>query len=49
MRRVFDALPGPVAVKILIAAVVVVVVLILLGFVFEAAGDFLDDGGTIGA
>ncbi len=49
MRKVFDALPGPVAVKLLIAVVVVVVVLILLGFVFEAAGDFLDDGGTIGA
>lgn len=49
MRRLFDSLPGPMAVKVLVAVAVVVVALILLGFVFDAAGDFLDDGGTIGA
>jgi hypothetical protein len=48
MRRVFEALPGPTPVKVLIAIVIVVVALILLGFLFEAAGDLLDDGGTIG-
>lgn len=49
MRRFFDALPGPAPVRVLILAVIVVVVLVLLGFLFEFAGDLLDDGGTIGA
>ena len=49
MRRFFDALPGPVPVKAVIAVVIVVVVLVALGFLFEFAGDLLDDGGTIGA
>ncbi len=48
MRRVFEALPGPIAVKVVIVAVVVLVLLVVLGFAFEAAGDLLDDGGTIG-
>jgi hypothetical protein len=49
MRRVFDALPGPVPVKVLLLIIIVVVALIALGFLFEFAGDLLDDGGTIGA
>ncbi len=48
MRRLFDALPGPLLVRVLIVVVLVVVALILLGLLFEWAGDLLDTGGTVG-
>ena len=48
MRKVFDALPGPTPVRALIVIVLLAVVLVLLGFLFDAAGDLLDNGGTIG-
>lgn len=48
MRRLFAALPGPAPVRALIVVVAVVIVLVALAFLFEWAGGFLDDGGTIG-
>ena len=48
MRRLFAQLPGPPAVRVLIAAVLVVMVLIAVFFLFEWAGDLLDSGGVVG-
>ncbi|MDH3500077.1 MAG: hypothetical protein OEM97_08150 [Acidimicrobiia bacterium] len=48
MRKLFEALPGPLAARVIIAIVLVIVLLILLGFLFDFAGTLLDDGGTIG-
>lgn len=48
MRKLFNVLPGPAPVRVFIMVVLVLVVLVLLGFVFDAAGTLLDDGGTIG-
>jgi hypothetical protein len=48
MRRIWDALPGPVVVKVIEAVALVVVVLVALGFLFEWAGGLLDSGGAIG-
>jgi hypothetical protein len=48
MRRWFNALPGPTAVKVLIAAVIVVVALVALFFVYDWIGtSLLDTGGAI--
>ena len=47
IRRLYDRLPGPTPVKMVIAVVVVLVALVLLGFVFEQAGGLLDSGGVI--
>jgi len=48
MRRWFDALPGPTAVKVLIAAVIVIVALVALFFVYDWIGTrLLDTGGAI--
>lgn len=49
MRRLFDALPGPAPVRVLILVVAVLVAVVALGLLFEWAGDFVDNGGTIGA
>ena len=48
MRDLFNALPGPVAVRVVLAVLIVLVVLALLVLVFEYGGDLIDDGGTIG-
>ncbi len=49
MRKLYDRLPGPTAVKVLLMVVIVAVVFALLIPLFEWAGDFLDDGGVVGA
>ena len=48
MRRLFAALPGPVAVRVMMVAAILVVLLIALFFLFERAGDLLDSGGVVG-
>lgn len=48
MRRFFDALPGPMVVRIVIVILIVIAVLIGLFFLFEWAGDLLDTGGVVG-
>jgi hypothetical protein len=49
MRRLFNALPGPLPVRILSAFVIVAVLLIALFFFYDWAGStFLDTGGTVG-
>ncbi len=48
MGRLYDALPGAPVVKVLMIVIGVLVALVLLGLLFEWAGDFLDNGGTIG-
>lgn len=47
MRRLWDRLPGPTALKVLEAAVLLLALFVLLGFVFEWAGGLLDSGGAI--
>ena len=49
MRKLYDRLPGPAPVKVLLMVVIVAVVFLLLIPLFEWAGDFLDDGGVVGA
>lgn len=48
MKQVYARLPGPAPVKVLTLIVLILVALVLLGLLFEWAGTFLDDGGTIG-
>lgn len=48
IRKLYNALPGPAPLRVVIFVLVVLVVLVLLGFLFDAAGTLLDDGGTIG-
>lgn len=48
MRRLFFALPGPVAVKVVLAILVIAALLVALFFLFEWAGDLLDSGGVVG-
>lgn len=48
MRDLFNALPGPPVVKVLLSVLIVLAVLALLVVVFEYGGDLIDDGGTIG-
>ena len=48
MRRAFLLLPGPMAVKAILAAVVIAVGLVALLFVYDWMGNtLLDSGGTI--
>lgn len=49
MRRVFDMLPGPLVLRVILVVAVVIVVLIGLFFLFEWAGDLLDTGGVVGS
>ena len=47
--KVFRALPGPLAVRIVQAVIIVLVFLVLLHFFYEWVGsNFLDTGGTVG-
>jgi len=49
MKNWFLSLPGPMAVKVVVAAVVVIVGLVALFFVYDWIGtNLLDSGGTIG-
>lgn len=47
VKRLFQSLPGPLPLRILLAIIVVAVMLVALGFIFERAGDLLDNGGVI--
>jgi hypothetical protein len=49
MKQWFLGLPGPMALKVVIASVVVLVGLVALFFVYDWIGsNMLDSGGTIG-
>ena len=49
MRRAFHALPGPLPVKVALAAVIIVVFLVALFWVYDWMGqNLLDTGGGIG-
>jgi hypothetical protein len=48
MKTAFLALPGPMAVKVILAIIVVVIALIALNFIYDWMGNFLDSGGNIG-
>ena len=49
IRRIYDRLPGPPVVKVLLLVVAVVITLALLGLFYEWLGStFLDTGGQIG-
>jgi hypothetical protein len=48
MKRAFLTLPGPMVVKVILAAIIVVVGLVALFFVYDWMGTvLLDSGGTI--
>lgn len=48
MKRAFLSLPGPIAVKVILATVILVVGLIALFFVYDWMGTvLLDSGGSI--
>ncbi len=49
MRKLYNRLPGPTPIRVLILLVLAAVVFLLLVPLFEWAGTFLDDGGVIGA
>ena len=49
MKQWFLSLPGPMAVKVVIAILVALVALVVLFFVYDWVGaNLLDTGGTIG-
>ncbi|GBD83667.1 hypothetical protein BMS3Abin02_00047 [bacterium BMS3Abin02] len=48
MGRLYHALPGPLALRILLIVIGVLIALVLLGLLFEWGGNFLDSGGTMG-
>lgn len=48
MKRAFRSLPGPMAVKVVLAIIIVIAALIALNFIYEWMGNFLDSGGNIG-
>lgn len=49
MRRVWRALPGPLAVRVVEAAALVAIGLVALHFFYSWLGTtFLDPGGTVG-
>jgi hypothetical protein len=48
MKQAFLSLPGPMAVKVILAVVIVIVALIALNYIYEWMGNFLDSGGQIG-
>jgi hypothetical protein len=48
MKRAFLSLPGPMGVKVILAAIILVVGLVVLFFVYDWMGNtLLDSGGTI--
>ena len=48
MRTAFLLLPGPMAVKVILAIIIVIAALIALNFTYDWMGNFLDSGGNIG-
>jgi hypothetical protein len=48
MKRAFLSLPGPLAVKVILAIIIMIVALIALNYIYEWMGNFLDSGGQIG-
>ncbi len=48
MKRAFLSLPGPMAVKVVLAIIIVVIALIALNSIYEWMGNYLDSGGNIG-
>lgn len=48
MKRAFLSLPGPMAVKVILAIIIVLVALVALNFIYDWMGNFLDSGGNIG-
>ena len=49
MKRAFLALPGPIPVKVLLAAIIVIAVIIALLFIYDWMGEnLLDTGGGVG-
>jgi len=49
LKRLFNSLPGPMPVRVLISVAVVLVALVALSFFYDWLGTtFLDPGGTIG-
>ena len=49
MRALFDRLPGPFPVRILIVIVLIAILLVVLNVLYTWMGDsFLDSGGGIG-
>ena len=48
MKKMFELLPGPAPLRVVLAVVVVVVALALLLVVFEYTGRYFDQGGTLG-
>jgi len=48
MGRLYDALPGPLVLRVLLIVIGVLMALVLLGLLFEWGGGFLDSGGTMG-
>lgn len=47
MRRLLNALPGPLPLRLLLMAVLVVAVVLVAIFSYEWLGNFLDSGGSI--
>ncbi len=48
MKRLFNRLPGPLFVRVLLAIVIIVVALVALFFIYDWMGTtLLDSGGTI--
>jgi len=48
MKRAFLSLPGPMAVKVILAIIIVIVALVVLSFIYDWMGNFLDSGGNVG-
>jgi hypothetical protein len=49
MKRAFLGLPGPMPVKVVLAAIIVIIALVVLNLVYEWMGNtFLDTGGGVG-
>ena len=48
MKRLFNRLPGPLPVRIVLAVMIVIIAVILLFFIYDWMGNtLLDSGGTI--
>lgn len=49
LKRMFNALPGPTPLRVVLAGVIAVVALVALFFFYDWLGQtYLDTGGTIG-
>jgi len=49
MKRLFLSIPGPMAVKVVVAVLAVLIMLVALHFIYEWMGNtFLDTGGGVG-